>query len=503
MLPNSNLTKSKFKLICLVKSLSRKEWRRFGDFIRSPFFNKQEKLVLLYDLLHKRFPFKEDIYKTDLLPLVGHQKQYPISYQIPKEEDANLRRLLSQFTLLVQKFMGYIEQEKQTTLHQRNLLDSFIKHKLYDFIEPLLKKERAKLEKQTKIYKEYYYHHYLLDEIDFFTKIFYNNRSPNLGMQTMIEHFREYSLGNMLLLYCSAINRERILQVSYEYPLLEHLLNYLAENWSNSQPLIQIYYHVLLLLRDENPEHCFAQLKILTQEHQSRLDITTLRQVYGFMLNYCTHKIRKGDLSYQHEKHHIYKTTLPFQIWNADLFLAPHNYVNIALNGIELGLFEWTSTFMESYKDELAPRFQRDVPLLTQAYLLAAQENYSQAGDALLGIQNSDDFFYTLYYKILWIQIHFEDEETNITRHQLPHALQALRAYLRRNNKMSAPLKEAYNNFMKMTERHFRIKQNERYASNTLHLLTRLLKDIETAELLVERRWLLKKVGNSLNRINS
>jgi hypothetical protein len=48
------------KLIQLLRSFSRPEWRAFIDFVRSPYFNKQKKLVLfcahLKKLAYNGFP---------------------------------------------------------------------------------------------------------------------------------------------------------------------------------------------------------------------------------------------------------------------------------------------------------------------------------------------------------------------------------------------------------------------------------------------------------------
>lgn len=58
----------KSSLLQIVSSLSSQEFREFGDYVRSPFFNKNESVSKLYDYLALSYPdFEEDILNKELL----------------------------------------------------------------------------------------------------------------------------------------------------------------------------------------------------------------------------------------------------------------------------------------------------------------------------------------------------------------------------------------------------------------------------------------------------
>ena len=56
---SSEKTIEKTKLIKLLSTFSVLEWKRFGRFVQSPYYNTNEQLKVLYTLLKKAFPFEK------------------------------------------------------------------------------------------------------------------------------------------------------------------------------------------------------------------------------------------------------------------------------------------------------------------------------------------------------------------------------------------------------------------------------------------------------------
>ncbi len=46
----------KSSLITILRTLTPQEFREFGEFVKSPYFNKNEKVITLYNVLKKYFP---------------------------------------------------------------------------------------------------------------------------------------------------------------------------------------------------------------------------------------------------------------------------------------------------------------------------------------------------------------------------------------------------------------------------------------------------------------
>ena len=107
----------KLKLTELILSLSPSELKRLGDFIRSPFFNKNKKLVSLYEYFEKAVN-ESSVDKLNKENLWDH-----ISPE-DKFSDTKFRSYLSDLKKLVEKFIIIIEEEKYPVREKNNLLYS-------------------------------------------------------------------------------------------------------------------------------------------------------------------------------------------------------------------------------------------------------------------------------------------------------------------------------------------------------------------------------------------
>ncbi|RPI14334.1 MAG: hypothetical protein EHM58_16675, partial [Ignavibacteriae bacterium] len=134
----------------LLKALSVVEFKRFGDFIRSPFFNKNPHLVTLYDYFSK---YNENFDKLAVL----NEDIFRFVFKNEKYSEIKVRILLSNFVKLIEEYLVYISGTKNViyqktllvnTLHQRNLTKNF---------HSALKETMEYQEKQFNRDEDYYY----------------------------------------------------------------------------------------------------------------------------------------------------------------------------------------------------------------------------------------------------------------------------------------------------------------------------------------------------------
>ena len=104
----------KLKLTELLLSFDPNELKRLGDFIRSPFYNKNKKLITLFDLIKKSFD-------DSAFQLLSKEIVWQNIMPGEKFSDVKLRSYLSDFKKLCEKFIVTLEEEKNT-VHQKNLL---------------------------------------------------------------------------------------------------------------------------------------------------------------------------------------------------------------------------------------------------------------------------------------------------------------------------------------------------------------------------------------------
>src|SRR5205085_9255968 len=110
------------KLIELLSGLNEIEYKKFGLFIKSPFFNKSPKMISLYT------HFKSNGKQTDS---PKNTKDYIFKYVYGDKEpfnEINFRKIISEFTKLLEEFVQ-VHLCEHGVLVQKNLLLSFFRER--------------------------------------------------------------------------------------------------------------------------------------------------------------------------------------------------------------------------------------------------------------------------------------------------------------------------------------------------------------------------------------
>jgi len=84
----------------ILKSLNKSELKRFGDFLRSPYFNNSRQLEKIFDVVQKTYPE----FESDAL---SHEKIFKKLYPSEIYNEKRIKNLYSEFSNLLKKFLGY------------------------------------------------------------------------------------------------------------------------------------------------------------------------------------------------------------------------------------------------------------------------------------------------------------------------------------------------------------------------------------------------------------
>jgi len=484
------------KLIQLLGSLDGKELKQFEDYLNSPYFNKNQNVVQLFLLLKKQYPkFVKPLNKKELFVKLFDAK-YKKKEPLNSKDDQKLRYVMTQTTNFIQDFI--IDLKSRTKEISRNslLLESILERRLYSLYPKVIK--QISQEHNKKPYRDniFYKLEHSLQESEFHYKQIVDNRNKENGLQKVVDNFHYYFLSNQLRYFCAAINRENILAIQYEYPLKEELVSHLKTNDYSHIPIVDIYFKIMLLLTEDEADQNFQLLKAQVKKAEQRLPEGELRQIYGFMLNFCNRRIKIGKSNYFQEAFDIYENGINLNIWTAGLYFSINHFILIIRNALELGKFEWTNAFINNYQSELESRFQSTIPAFANAYYNFYQKKYKIAHEYLLRIGPPEDFYYELYYRTLIIQIYYEKSSGGLEdsyESPINNTIEALRFYVSRNH--SEYIKETYTNFVNLIKRICRIKFSSQINPPSEKHLQKVFQDVQDTKLLVERNWLSEKAA--------
>ena len=466
----------KSKLIEILKRLTPKQIRSLDEFIRSPFFNKNENAIQLFKQIKKHCP------SFNSKKLERHEI-FETTFPKMKFDEKKLGYLHSDLVKMTEKFLAYSEFEKSTSAFQLNLLKAYNDLELDKQYKSTMAMAENRQRQNPHGDADYYFQQYNLAalENDYFNR--QRKRHFDENLQAAIDNFDLYYISQKLKYSCEIANRQNVLSAKYRLRLLEEILSYLKNNPLEDVPVISIYYHILMtLIESENEQH-YIKLKELLVLHVDKFPKEEARDMYTFAINYCIKKANKGESQFLIELFELYKTALQLEVIFDGRFISPWTFKNIVGAALRVEEFEWANNFIKDYKNKIRAKFRENAFLYNLASLHFARKEFSKAQELLNQVEFTD-VFYATDSKALLIRIYYELGETE----PLISLLDSFYTYLNRNKLISKSHKLLLFNLIKFVRKLVRIYQPSR---SQLELLK---SEIEETKQVAYIGWILKKV---------
>src|SRR5258706_15269216 len=106
---------NKSNLVEILKNLSAREIKSFGEYVKSPFFNKNKATVKLYDYLQRYHP---DFEEKDTLKEKVFRKIFPGA----EYNDGFMRSVMFSLSALAEDFLAYINFKEEKFASKRHLV---------------------------------------------------------------------------------------------------------------------------------------------------------------------------------------------------------------------------------------------------------------------------------------------------------------------------------------------------------------------------------------------
>ena len=497
MLKNSPVNQS--KLFAFLRALNKKEIRELSLWLQSPVHNPSEEVRLLYEGLKSNDKnFQRPIDKLTLLKFINVEPKDKKGENLTPKEEKTLREVMNKLTGQIQEYITWKNFKADDFQVKYHTLEAFLGRKLYKYLPHQLNKSQSELEARSHRDISYHEDAFLLNEIAFFLNIILHNRQNKTEIQEMIDSLRVSYLSKLLKYYCSAISHEKVLQVKYDFPFMDAVKKYIEENEDKEVPAIRVYF-TLLKLFETNESDYFYDLKNYLFERLDLFGLNEIRQFFNHLTNYCNLRIKAGENEFVREQHEIYRQGLDLKCWSTDVYFSMHQFIHIIKNALQLGETDWADAFVEEYQHELQPQVREDMVNYYFALKYFHQKQFDKAQEHLAQISQSEDFTYSLNFKILLIKIYYESNDLtieNLDTHSINYELETMRQNVSvRNKRMSEIFRQAYSNFVNVFRRILERKKKLIVGESLSHeSIARLEKDLPTITPLVEKVWLKEKI---------
>lgn len=466
----------KSKLIQLLKTFTKEEVKEFDRFVRSPFFNREQRCVQLWEQVRRFYPnfTATQLEKHHLMALVFPKKSCSL---------ASFRALISQLTKLIEQFLVVMQRKQEDSVEQWQI--DLLKSLHIRQQEKLFIATAKQLEKKLAVQQQdaqYFNHYGTFKEQLLAFKMRYPKFSLPTSHHVVLEHFRTYSTIVELSYCCSILNRatfkkSRLIKddfmAYYQYISNKKELLHI--------PIVQCYYSLFKMLLYVEEEQYFQQTK--QQLANTLLHKKDQNAIYTTLLNYCTQKIIAGQATYYQEMFALYQIMLSQHLLERDNCINIRYVKNIASLGLKLKRFDWTKSFITDYKTKVLPQYQDSVFHFNMGAWHFYQQQYKEALTHFMQV-NYIDAFYHCDCKSLLLKCYYELKETEA----FLSLIDAFKMYLKREKSLSADRKKAYHHFMRFTLRLYKIKAL--YSNKSV---AKLVGDVNKEEVVSDRGWLLEK----------
>lgn len=471
----------KNKAIAILSTFSARELKQFEDFLKSPFLNRNTKVVQLFAILRKHHPHYE----------VSDRMLYGKIFGNASYRESYVRNLFSDLNILAEKFLLSLHVTSKAD-QAKFVIEELVNRGLNDIA---LKKLKAFERNAVK--------HAIKDQDHYADAIFINdtkdlmNTDRSLADRHISISIKQkicLSILNLMESYFQCAVEEQRIKISHDFGYLKQSLGYISErlNEFSGEPLLMIYYYLWRVYLGDGTAEDFAKARKLFEKHYRSLGNFDRKNVYSAMQTVCLKRAEANETDYNKTLSDILLQILSRNVTShrkgrMDLNL----YRNVFVSCYKLNDTGRLKKFMKNYAGLVKQESRADILTYSEAHLCFLEGNFQKALELCNRVSFNKLFMSTnenLYFKndvrMLALKSLYELSQFEM----LLNHTDTYRHFLRNSKVMKDPQKKRTHKCIEHVKALARLKNS--YDDFALHKLRKSLKDDTDVS---ERAWLLEK----------
>lgn len=461
------------KLIKLFKGLSRLELLEFGRYLKTPFFNRDKNLLMLYDYIKKYHPDFESE-KLD--------KEYFIRKMVDgkKGKDRKIHDWMSDLSSKLESYLILVEARKKSYTRDFLLLDAMKERKMDELFFRGVKNIGNKLDNSIERDMFYYFYQWQLKHEAFF----YSSISKKYKDEKDIEKTMQY----MDMFFCAVklrysgemMTRETLFSGKHSIALLPNILKEIEKPAYQENPLFKIYQLTLDLFYKKKDE-TYEQLEELIYKYLHLGNLDEKITLLNFLFIHANSRL-EGDSRYTQKIFDLYVYKINNNLLLEDGYIPGPHFINISHLATALQQADWLERFLNEHAQYLNDTIKANTVSMARAYLYFAKNDHVQSLRTLRQISSSA---YTFRTRTLAIQCHFEFEtDADVVISECNN----FNKYLNRNDKIAKVRKDYPKNFIRFVRMLIEAPYKKDITREKLHTKLSNTKRVSA------RNWLYSKI---------
>ncbi|MEM7039658.1 MAG: hypothetical protein AAF570_21975, partial [Bacteroidota bacterium] len=467
------------KLTTQIALLSSLELEEFLDFVRSPWHNKNQRVVALLEYYRGKWPELE----VDRAEAFG--RFYP-------GESFDAQRFYNVNSLLFRLYESWIYlRECRDAAPERAL--ALMRHyqeqgatKRYAAARRSLETALTNAPDHSEADAAHLRFQATVEDVAFTLR--YQHRTPDNALSTASQHLDRFFIISKLRQACEMRNRGHVITANATPGLITEVLTHLNQHLdSYDNPALHLWFGIYQMLHESEGDVHFHATRRLFQAHHHQLNFGEGREICAYLVNFCIRQLNAGHTDYARLLFELYRWAMAHHVLNPPGEMDEWHFKNRISLSIRLQEFEDAHDFIHQNADFLPANNRENAVRYNLATLKFATGAHSEAIRLLQQVRFTD-VFYGLDSRLLLMKIYFEAQETEAL-----HALfSAFRLLLHRNKVISQTQKNLYLNFRRFLKKLAKIREKTSFLTHTQSqkLLTHLLEELRTRRQTAQFNWL-------------
>ena len=467
------------KLYSILEQFDKYEQNRCRKFLQSPYFNRDEAIVAIFDLLVA--DINEGKKKCIEKQYVWEQLDLGEAY-----DDVRFRKYTSDLTKLIEDFLCQQVYEHNPLQKANHLIEAVAEKKIEKLYNSSVRLAKRTSEKHPYRSADFYYENYAIEN-SYYNLVDYETRrdakSNHEEISTNLDHFY---LAEKLRILCSVLSRHNVASHEYNILIKDEIVEFVKNNLTHFEniPPVIVYFQIYQALINPEDETYYFRLKKLLDKFALSFPLEEATQIYTYAQNYCVRKINKGNRKFIEELFELYKLLLEQRIIIVDDVLSPWYFRNITTVALRLGEYAWTEQFINDYQQFLPDDFRQNAVTYNLAQVYFYQKKYDEV-TRLLQEVDFEDYTYNLNSKAMLLAIYYETDEIE----PLYSLFDSFRTYLNRHKDIPLARRQSFSDLIKFTRKLTRVLPGDKKA------VEKIKTELSTNKNVASRGWLMEKIA--------
>lgn len=473
-------------LIEAFRTFTPQEMKEFGEFVTSPFFNKNVNVIKLFEIVKKYYPELDNV---KLEKEAVYKKLFPGKAY----KDSTIRLLMFYLYEVVEKFLAYNNFSHRKTAYAESLLSELVSRGLFKEFEKNIEKIYTEIESSPVRDESFYMNRFIfknmhISYISNFIDGKFEKYMRKEDMEFVSNNLTYYYLIRILKFYSIALNIMYLYNIKIETAIFETITNNFNVDSFAHVPLIGIYYNAIMVLLKPEEEAYYFKFKKLVMDNESSIDRESLSDLFINLENYCHRRIRIGKYEFCKEALAIYDYELEREICFHNGYMHFSFYNSYVVNACRLNEHQKAFDFIEKYRDTVFENTREAMYHYCLAFVEDSRKDYNKALEYLSKVK-MDELYMKMDVRTLLCRIYYELKWYM----PLQSLLDTFKKTVQNNKMMPESRKQHFLTFIRYLNQLNNYKQKD-----DLSKIAELKDNLDSTEFFANKLWLVEKIDESL-----